>query len=208
MFYFAKNLCCKPDRLYNLSSQKNGFQYDPRRISCLREAENPINEAQLERFVSAKHWMYNAKTKIFITAETTSVFHVKGFERAGKCTKQSTAYIKFFNVSCSNKEQTTFDWSKSSLEHQVTLAYRDVHKHLCVYKDACDSVGSGVVSQLSVKDLLRDSSDQRHQTQASLSGHCTGSQMRWSTIEKEAFVVMTTIDCMHWLVVTPEGFET
>lgn len=40
-----------------------------------------------------------------------------------------------------------------------------------------------------------------------LSGKFTNTQGRWSILEKESFSVVATLDRMHWLVATQDGFD-
>lgn len=49
--------------------------------------------------------------------------------------------------------------------------------------------------------------DQRHESLALLSGHFISWSLPWSTIEKEAYAIMATIDRMHWLLASSRGFD-
>lgn len=40
-----------------------------------------------------------------------------------------------------------------------------------------------------------------------LSGRFDTNQFGWSTLKKDAFVVMNTLDRMHWTICTLDGFE-
>ena len=64
-----------------------------------------------------------------------------------------------------------------------------------------------MITQVPYTELSKPHVDQRHEPLAFLSGHFTGSQLGWSTLEKEAFAVMATTDRMHWILATPDGFD-
>ena len=63
-----------------------------------------------------------------------------------------------------------------------------------------------MITQVPYTDLAKPHVDQRHEPLAFLSGHFTGSQLGWSTLEK-ALAVMATTDRMHWILATPDGFN-
>lgn len=186
---------------------EHGITFDPKRIDGLRGMETPSNGAQLQQFVCAMQWMRSAIPKFSELIKPLLDCMERVFQTAKKRTKRATACIKLIDVGWSNIEQTAFDSCKRALETQVTLAHHDVQKRLCVYTDACDTVWSGVITQVPYEDLSKDHADQRHDPLAFLSGHFTGSQLGWSTLEKEASAVMATTERMHWLLATPDGFD-
>lgn len=64
-----------------------------------------------------------------------------------------------------------------------------------------------MVTQVPVVDLSTPHAKQRHQPIWFLSGSFTSSSFRWSTLEKEASVIMSTVERMHWLLAIPDGFD-
>lgn len=119
---------------------------------------------------------------------------------------------------CSCLHQTRRDWM---VEHQTKRIWHlqeisrtwghfcasRCKKLLCVYSEACDTVWSGVVTQVLYKGLLRSHTDQPPDPLAFVSGHFSSSQLGWSTLEKEAFAVMTTKERMHWLLAATDGLD-
>lgn len=63
------------------------------------------------------------------------------------------------------------------------------------------------MTQIPLQNLSFLHIDQRHQLICSPLGHFTGPQLRWPTLEKEAFSVMETAERMHWLLATTNGFD-
>ena len=64
-----------------------------------------------------------------------------------------------------------------------------------------------MITQVPFTDLAKPHVDQRHEPLGFLSDQFTGSQLGWSTLEKEAFAVMETTNRMHWILATPDGFD-
>lgn len=56
-------------------------------------------------------------------------------------------------------------------------------------------------------DIHKEHHNKRHEPLAFLSGHYNNTKLRWSTMEKEAFSIMATIERMHWIASCPEGFD-
>ena len=78
---------------------------------------------------------------------------------------------------------------------------------MCVYTDAFDLLWSGIVTQVPHGDLQKPHLEQQHSPLAFLSGRFNDTQLGWSVLEKEAYAVLATLERMHWVVATPEGFD-
>lgn len=57
------------------------------------------------------------------------------------------------------------------------------------------------------QDLQKPHKEQRHKPLAILSGRFNNTQLGWSTLEKEAFAVIASLDRMHWMATTSEGLD-
>lgn len=200
-------LFCNETRWCGRIVSKDGIRFDPRRLEGIQNMEEPATGSQLQQFVCAMQWMRNAIPNFSNLVRPLMELLEIVYERAGKRTKISSAKIKLSEIGWSQEHRLVFEQCKAALANQVTLAHRDVSKRLCVYTDACDTVWSGVITQVPYEDLTNRHDDQRHEPLAFLSGHFSGSQLRWSIIEKEAYAVMATSDRMHWLLATPDGFD-
>ena len=111
------------------------------------------------------------------------------------------------HISWSNDDEKAFQHCKQSLQNRITLSHRDVNMRLCIYVDASDEAWAGIVTQVPTTDMHLPHHERRHQPLAFLSGHFTPTQLRWCTLEKEAFSIMATIERMHWLASDPAGFD-
>lgn len=184
-----------------------GIRFDPRRIDGLRNMQLPTTGAHLQQFVCAMQWMRSAIPAFSVVIRPLSEFLEKVYNATGKRTRQAAARILLSTLDWGKTEQDAFDRCKAAVEQQVTLAHRDISRRLCVYTDASDLIWSGIVTQVPPEDLSLPHVDQRHQPLSFLSGHFTGPQLGWSTLEKEAFAIMATVERMHWLLATTDGFD-
>jgi transposase InsO family protein len=65
---------------------------------------------------------------------------------------------------------------------------------MCVFTDASDLHWGGVVTQCAPEELSKSVLEQEHQPLAFISGSFHGSQLKWPTVEQEAFAIMETCD--------------
>lgn len=129
------------------------------------------------------------------------------YSLAGKQTKQAVSRIDPSRFGWDSLASAAFNHFKRALQQQVTLAHKDASQLLCVYMDASDLIWSGVITQVSFSDVGKDHINLRHQPLFFLSGHCSGPQLGWSTLENEAYAIMASVERMHWLLATSDGFD-
>ena len=184
-----------------------GIRYDPRRLDGLLSMEPPTTGANLQQFICALQWVKQGIPNFseLILPLHDFMEHIYGL--TSNRTKRSVSRIQLKKHGWGNKELDAFESCKQALANQVTLAHRDPTQRLCVYTDASDFVWSGIVTQVPSNDVSKPYKEQRHAPIAFLSGQFDATQLGWSTLEKEAFAVMNTLDRMHWLVSTIEGFD-
>lgn len=68
-------------------------------------------------------------------------------------------------------------------------------------------VWSGIVTQVPFGDLSLAQAKQRHEPLAFISGRFSNREYRWSILEKEVYVILATVDRMHWALATTCGFD-
>ena len=77
----------------------------------------------------------------------------------------------------------------------------------CLYTGAILTTWAGILTQIPPDDIRKPHNDKSHEPLPFLSGNLEVSQLRWSTLEKEDFVIMATIERTHCLVSDPKGFD-
>ena len=184
-----------------------GVTFDPRHIDGIQNMDEPSNGAELQQFICAMQWMRNAIPTFSTIIQPLTDFMESIYASAGSRKKSAVSRVLLFKSGWSSKESDAFRLAKSALEHQVTLAHRNVDCRLCVYTDASDFLWSGMVTQIPFEDIKKPHADQRHQPLCFLSGQFKGASFGWSTLEKEASAIMSTVERMHWLLATPDGFD-
>lgn len=100
-----------------------------------------------------------------------------------------------------------FERCKKAIAERTTLAHRNEEKRLCIYTDASDSYWSGIVTQVPREHMSLPHVDQTHEPLAFYSGRLSTTEMGWSTVEKEAYAVMASVDRAHWLASCTDGFD-
>lgn len=169
--------------------------------------EGPRTRAPLQRFLRAWQWMCSSIPQFSSIISALSEFLEKVYKHVGKRTKRSVAGVLLSQLGWSGKEDEAVYKFKKAVERQVILPHRDITIRICVYTDASELLWSGVVTQVLLADLNKAHGDQTHQPLTFLSGHFSGSQLGWSILDKEAFAIMVTTECLHWLLAKPSGFD-
>lgn len=129
------------------------------------------------------------------------------YKLSGKSRTLDAANVSLSKQHWSEKHEIAFENRRHSVESRVTLAQRDTTQCIFVFTDASDNLRSGVLPQVPPADVSSAYVDQRHQSLALLFGRFTGTQLLWSILENEAFELMATVDRMHRLLATSEGFD-
>jgi len=186
---------------------KDGIRFDPRRINGLLEMSPPTTGADLQQFLCALQWMKTGIPEFNRLIEPLHAIMEEVYTRAGKRTKVRVARVTLADAGWTNSHTITFQACKEALAAQVKLAHRDFSKRLCVFTDASDSVWSGVITQIPLSDINLPHNEKRHQPLAFLSGKFDATQLRWSTLEKEAYAIMATTERMHWILSDSAGFD-
>jgi len=186
---------------------KDGIKFDPRRINGLLEMATPNTGSELQQFLCAFQWMKTAVPEFNRLIEPLHLFMEEVYARAGKRTKTRVARVALSEVGWTDTHTSTFIACKDALAAQVKLSHRDASKRLCVFTDASDSVWSGVITQVPISDVNLPHSEKRHEPLAFLSGRFDATQLRWSTLEKEAYAIMATTERMHWILSDSAGFD-
>jgi hypothetical protein len=92
------------------------------------------------------------------------------------------------------------------LANQVKMAYFDPSKLLCLFTEASDYFYGTMLTQIHSKDVDKPILEKDHMPIAFLSGKFSSSQVKWSTIEKEAFPIFA-MQKLWYLLLTCRGFQ-
>lgn len=185
----------------------DGMRYDPRRLEGILSMQPPNTGANLQQFLCALQWLKQGIANFSELVAPLHDFMETIYSLTEKRTKRSVSRVLLADHGWGKLELDAFERCKTALANQVTLSHRDPSQRLCVYTDASDIAWSGIVTQVPVEDISQPNKTQRHSPIAFLSGRFDKTQLGWSVLEKEAYAVMSTLDRMHWIVATPDGFD-
>ena len=167
----------------------------------------PSSPFELLHFSSAMQWMRQSVQTFTSLMKPPLAALERAYKISGKRTKHSIQRMTMSQIGWSEHDEAAFQACKIALGERVVLAHRDHCKRLCIYVDASDLSWAGIVSQIPYCDIHLPHSDQAHEPFFFLSGNFNATQSRWSTIEKEAYVIMATVERIHWLTSEPQGFD-
>lgn len=184
-----------------------GIKFDPRRLDGLLSMEAPKTGGHLQQFLCALQWVKFSIPNFSVLTTPLHSFMERVYGAAGKRTKRAVSRISLDSLNWGKHEASAFESCKHALAHQVTLNHRDTAKRLCFFTDASNEIWSGMVTQIPVVDIAKLHSEQRHEPLSFLSGRFNNTQYGWSTLEKEAFAILASLERMHWLAATPSGFD-
>ena len=184
-----------------------GIRYDPRGLDGLLSMEPPTTGAHLQQFVCARQWVKQAIPNYTELVAPLQDFMERVYGLSDKRTKCAVSRVRLASHGLGQTEFYAFEACKKSFASQVTLAHRDPTQRLCVYTDASDLAWAGILTQVPMLDVAKPHKQQGHAPLAFLSGRFDKTQLCWAVLEKEAYAVMNTIDRMHWLAATPDGFD-
>lgn len=167
----------------------------------------PTTNASLEQLISALRWVKNCIPKFTELIRPLQELIECIYDRVGKRTKQAFSRLSIFAVVWGISESEAFEYCKKILGEQTTLAHLDEIKWFRVYTEASDTIWSGILTQVIWEDLFNVHKEQRLEPLAFLSRRFNNTQFGWATIEKEGYAVIETLEHMHWLRATPDGFD-
>lgn len=185
----------------------DGIRHDPTKLDGLLRMDAPSTGAQLQQFLCAMQWLRSSIPNFQALVEKLHEFLETVYQHAGKRTKRAVSRVSLRNIGWSPSHDDAFNACKRAIANRATLAHRDETKRLCVFTDASDSYWSGVLTQVPRSELTFPHVDQSHEPLAFHSGRFTDTQVGWSTLEKEAFAVLATLERSHWLVSCSDGFD-
>lgn len=185
----------------------DGIRHDLKRLDGLLSMDCPITGGQLQQFLCAMQWLRSSIPEFQSLVSPLHEFVETVYQHAGKRTKRAVARVSLTDLGWTSAHTTAFSACKNTIAKRVTLAHRDKNKRLCIYTDASDSHWSGILTQVPFSDLSAPHRDQAHEPLAFHSGRFSDVQIGWSTLEKEEYAVLATLERSHWLAACPKGFD-
>lgn len=191
---------------YGRLISKDGMRLDPARTDALTTMPPPTTAAQLQQFVCAANWMRMAIPQFNQIVEPLTALLEDVYRISGKRTRRSIQKIPLTDTTWCDNHLQAFEALKHGIGAAVTLAHPSSTKQLCLFTDASEYHWSAILTQIPSADINRPVPDQHHEPLAFLSGSFKGSPLRWSTIEKESYAIISAIRRLDYILARPEGF--
>lgn len=185
----------------------DGIRHDPSSLDSLLDLERPTTGGQLQMFLCAMQWLRSSIPRFQSLLAPLHQFMESVYKHVGRRTKRAVSRTTLDALGWTPSLTDAFIACQKAIVARVTLAHRDESKRLCVYTDASDSHWSGMVTQVPVHDLSKPYAQQAHDPLAFHSGRFSPTELGWSTIEKEAYAVLASVERSHWLTACPAGFD-
>ena len=186
---------------------ENNVKFDPSRLNELLSMQEPTHGGHLQQFICALQWVRSAVPKFNTLVELLHKFLERVYQKAGRRTKRFVSQIRLSALGSSSSEKRSFENCKKALPNQVTLTHRDESKRLRIYTYSSDHVWSGILTQIPTSDIGKEHIAQNHEPLAFLSGRFNNTQLRWYILEKESFATLASLQKIHWMCATSQGFD-
>jgi hypothetical protein len=158
----------------------------------------------LQQFIGACNWVRSTIPNFSEAIAPLQNLLVK-YTKEAKSMKGTQ--LRKYELSWDEEANNCFNKVKRLLSNQVKLSHLDSSQILCLFTDASDYFYGIILTQIPHEDLDLKVSDQRHSPVAFLSGKFSASQLKWSTIEKEAFPVIVAMTKLKHFLLTSKGFR-
>jgi len=184
----------------------DGITHSPEFTDAIDKLPRPTNVADLRSYTCSANWV---RGHVFNMAEL--LLPLRDLETLGLSLSVSTdsrhaKLIQLDDIGWAQEHDVQFARINRALVDEVKLAYPDPEMTLCVWTDANDKGWAGVITQCLPSELSKPMAEQHHHPLAFFSGLFTGAELRWSTLEQEAFAVKQTCMKGQHLLRRPGGF--
>jgi len=185
----------------------DGVRHCPERVQGLVDMKQPRTAGELQQFVCAANWMRQSIPDYSRISDALYKVLERAAKVAGSRKKIHLTKVLLEDVAWGDTEIASFDGVRAALLKMVPLSHPSPTTDVCVYTDASKDFWGAAVTQLPAGDAQLPLDEQRHRPLAFLSGRFVGAASRWSTIEKEAFVIVEATRRCEYLLMRPGGFR-
>jgi hypothetical protein len=173
-------------------------------IQGLNTMSIPKTAGELQQFLAASNWIRNH------IPNYSSLFKPLQ-DQLLKCTQQvgSSKATKLAKIplQLTTDHINSFKECQEAIKNCTRLSYPKPDHILNLMTDASDLAWSIVLTQSPKDDMKKSIQDRNHEPLVFLSGNFTGSQLRWATVEKEAYPIIHALDKLDHYLKREDGFE-
>jgi hypothetical protein len=161
--------------------------------------QRPTKSGDLLQFNCATNWMRSSIPNYSHTMAPLQELIERVYKSKGKRTRRAVSTYDITDLWGDN-EEASFQTIQLQLANAVRLAHPKSGHTLCLFTDASDTHWSGILIQVPAGQMNLPTEDQDHHPLAFQSGALKGASERWSTVEKEGYALVESLDRFDFLV--------
>lgn len=180
--------------------------HDPKRIEALTAMPYPSTARDLQQFMMSLQWMNRAipeYNKIVLPLQNLYEMAMKNKRR----TKTNAGHVKLAKFGWDQEHVDAYDQLKAAISRRTQLNYPREDMIQCVFTDASEYHSAGMVTQIPKEDANLAYHMQRHEPLGFVGHRFHGSEIGWSTPDKEAFAIWDTLKKLDYLLQMPIPFK-
>jgi transposase InsO family protein len=168
----------------------SGVEYDPDFLHSIIAMPRPATAAELTTYIHTVNWMRDCIPKFSTVVGPLQKLLTDCLRSAGVSTKSARQRLLLADHGWGAEHDAAFATLNSLVAAATALSFPVPGHTLCVWTDASDLYFSAVVTQCAPDQLLLPVRDQVHAPVLFISGAFKGAQLRYATIDKEAFALV------------------
>ena len=176
--------------------------HDPFRLQGLSDMRRPEIATELMQFLHAMNWLCTSLPPIAEVVAPLRVFLEELMVGAARRTKRVAKNRGIQPAAWTEDRQREWAEAKDLVAHAVTLFHPRPDCQVLMFPAASEFHWGSFVAQVPDADMQQwlPVEEMTHEPLACLSGSFKDSQMRWATIDKEGFAVVSTFRRLQHLL--------
>ena len=176
--------------------------HDPVRVQGLSDMRRPETAAELMQFLQATNWLRTSLPRMAEVVAPLRLFLEEMMAGAKRRTKRVAKNRAIPSESWTPSRLQAWAAAQALVAHAVTLYHPRPGCQVLMFPDASECHWGSFVTQVPDAEMnsLVPVEDMSHEPLAFLSGSFKGSQMRWATIDKEGFAIVSTFRRLEHLL--------
>ncbi|XXQ35702.1 Reverse transcriptase domain-containing protein [Plasmodiophora brassicae] len=168
----------------------DGVSFDRSYLNALHDLSTPITAADLQQFLSGLNWVRSVIPQFAAHVHPLQDLLLSASRSVSSLKKSHLRRVRLADIGWTTDHLTSFNSLKHRLSEAMTLAHPKDEWIMCLFPDASDRFWSVFLSQIPPEDIDLPYGEQHHEPLSFISGTFRGSQLKWATIEKEAYAII------------------
>ena len=177
-------------------------KHDPERLTGLATMRRPETAAELMQFLQAVNWLRTSLPRMAEVVYPLRVFLEEHLAGAKRRTKRVASNRVISAGDWTSRLIGAWEAAQDLVAHAVALSYPKPGWAVLMFQDASDEHWGRFLTQVPQEELDRGVSveDMTHEPLGFQSGTFKVSQQRWTTVDKEGFVMVSTSKQLEYLL--------